>query len=123
MSEHSVDGATLAGDPFAAAGNPQAQLLDAAQAALRLLDRMDEHMPSDMRFGGEGRVRKQLRAAIRGARAEAEDLGWDDALDADEAAALDDLRRELGRAPLERERGRTWPGSARRGRRTARSLA
>jgi hypothetical protein len=32
---------------------------------LRLLDRMDEHMPADLAFGGEAKVRRQLRRAIR----------------------------------------------------------
>ena len=42
-----------------------ARLLEAAQAALRLLDRMDEHMPADLHFGGEAKVGRQLRRAIR----------------------------------------------------------
>jgi hypothetical protein len=41
------------------------RLLDAAKSALRLLDAMDEHMPADMCFGGEARVRRELRTAIR----------------------------------------------------------
>lgn len=41
------------------------RLLEAARSALTLLDRMDEHMPADLAFGGETKVRKQLRTAIR----------------------------------------------------------
>jgi hypothetical protein len=40
------------------------RLLEAAVAALRLLDRMDEHMPADLAFGGEAKVRRQLRRAL-----------------------------------------------------------
>jgi hypothetical protein len=48
--------------------NPGAELLEAAEAALKWFDRFDAHAPSDMHFGGEGRVRRQLRGAIRRAR-------------------------------------------------------
>lgn len=57
-----------------------------------------------MAFGGEGRVRRQLRVAITAARVEAEDRDWDDAEDLAEAEALDALRRDLGRAPSDGER-------------------
>ena len=104
MTEHSVDRATLAGDPFAATGNPRTELLEAAEAALRLLDRIDQHAPEGLAFGGEGRVRKQLRTAIRRARVEAEDREWADAADTDEAAALDEERTLMGRNLTDRER-------------------
>ena len=42
-----------------------ARLLEAAQAALHLLDRIDAHAPEGLAFGGEAKVRKQLRRAIR----------------------------------------------------------
>jgi hypothetical protein len=41
------------------------RLLAAATAALRLLDRMDAHAPEGLSFGGESKVRRQLRQAIR----------------------------------------------------------
>jgi hypothetical protein len=40
-------------------------LLEAVQAALRLLDRIDAHAPEGFAFGGEAKVRRQLRRAIR----------------------------------------------------------
>ncbi len=84
--------------------NPGAELLEAAEASLRLLDWMDAHMPEGLAFGGEGKVRRQLREAIRRARVEAEDRTWADATNPDEAQALDEERARLGRAPTERER-------------------
>jgi hypothetical protein len=62
LTEHSVDGATLA-------VNPGAELLEAATAALRLLDRIDAHAPEGLAFGGEAKVRRALQQAIRRARA------------------------------------------------------
>ncbi len=56
-----------------------------------------------MIFGGEARVRKGLRQAIRRARVEAETRDFADARDAAEAAALDEERARLGRLG-ERER-------------------
>ena len=42
------------------------RLLTAARAALRLLSDLDKHLPQDApRLGNEGRVRRQLREAIR----------------------------------------------------------
>jgi hypothetical protein len=41
------------------------RLLEAARSALMLLDAMDAHLPADMCFGGEARVRRELRKAIR----------------------------------------------------------
>lgn len=41
-----------------------ARLLEAAQAALRLLDMIDAHAPEGFTFGGEAKVRRQLRRAI-----------------------------------------------------------
>lgn len=95
---------TAAGDGIYAAGRRKAQveLLEAATAALAWLDLFDQHAPSDWVFGGEAEVRGLLRDAIRQARAE--DRDWDDAEDLAEAQALDALRRDLGRAPTERER-------------------
>ncbi len=94
-----------AGDGIHAAGEQaQDRLLEAAQAALKLLDRIDQHAPEGLAFGGEGRVRKQLRTAIRRARVEAEDREWADAADPDEAEALDEERTLMGRNLTERER-------------------
>ncbi len=41
------------------------RLLDAARAALKYLDDLDKHGPEGMSFGGEGRVRRMLREAVR----------------------------------------------------------
>ena len=41
-----------------------AELLAAAKTALRWFGDYDEHCPSEFVFGGEGRVRRQLRRAI-----------------------------------------------------------
>jgi len=68
LTEHSVDRTTLAGDPFAATGNPRTELLEAAEAALRWFDRFDQHAPEGLALGGEAKVRRQLRDAIRRAR-------------------------------------------------------
>ncbi len=42
-----------------------AALLEAARSALDLLDRMDAHAPEGLAFGGEGKVRRRLRDAVR----------------------------------------------------------
>ena len=94
-----------AGDGIHAAGEQaQDRLLEAAQAALKLLDRIDQHAPEGLAFGGEGKVRKQLREAIKRSRLEADALAWADAESASEAEALDDLRDSLGHMPTDRER-------------------
>lgn len=49
------------------------RLLDAAREALALLDRIDRHAPEGLAFGGEGRVRRILRDAIRQASFEVRD--------------------------------------------------
>ena len=41
------------------------ELLEAAKAALRHLNDLDRHAPEGYCLGNEGRVRKQLRQAIR----------------------------------------------------------
>jgi len=41
------------------------RLLDAARAALAWFYRFDEHAPEGLAFGGEAKVRRQLRQAIR----------------------------------------------------------
>ena len=41
------------------------RLLSAAREALALLDRIDRHAPEGLTFGGEHRVRRELRKAIR----------------------------------------------------------
>jgi hypothetical protein len=40
-------------------------LLDAARAALKYLDDLDRHAPEGYGLGGEGRIRRQLREAVR----------------------------------------------------------
>ncbi len=45
------------------------ELLEAAKAALRYLDDLDRHAPEGYCRGNEGRVRAQLRKAIRRQRA------------------------------------------------------
>ena len=84
--------------------NPGAELLEAAEAALKWFARFDAHAPEGMAFGGEAKVRRQLRGAIKRSRLEADTLAWADAADPDEAEALDDLRTLTGRTPTERER-------------------
>lgn len=42
-----------------------ARLPDAAREALAWFERFDRHAPSDMYFGGESKVRKALREAVR----------------------------------------------------------
>jgi hypothetical protein len=42
-----------------------AVLLEAAKSALRWFDAFDQHAPSGLGFGGEVKVRRQLRQAIR----------------------------------------------------------
>jgi hypothetical protein len=41
------------------------ELLTAAGAALAWFESFDEQAPSDLRFGGEARIRTRLRRAIR----------------------------------------------------------
>jgi hypothetical protein len=89
---------------YGAKQKSEQELLEAAEAALRWFDLFDQHAPSDMIFGGEARVRKGLRQAIRRARVEAETRDFADARDAAEAAALDEERARLGRRLGERER-------------------
>jgi hypothetical protein len=60
-----VDTDRIAQAPAPITPEDHARLLEAAQAVLRLLDRMDEHAPEGFAFGGEARVRRQLRQAIR----------------------------------------------------------
>ncbi len=45
------------------------ELLEAAKAALTLLDALDQHAPDGWHLGGEAEVRGQLRRAIRRQRA------------------------------------------------------
>ncbi len=108
---------TAAGNGDHAAGrqDAQAELFSAAEAALAWLDRFDAHAPEGLVFGGEAKVRRQLREAIRRARAEAENGAFADARDAEEAQALDGERARLGRAPTERERAAFLGGFRRRG--------
>ena len=89
---------------YGAKQKSEQELLEAAEAALRWFDLFDQRAPSDMMFGGEARVRKGLRQAIRRARVEAETRDFADARDAAEAAALDEERARLGRRLGERER-------------------
>jgi hypothetical protein len=41
------------------------ELLEAAKSALSWFDLYDEHAPDDWIFGGEAKVRRQLRRAIK----------------------------------------------------------
>ena len=70
MDDVSVDSTTLAGDPFAAAGQRHAQeeLLEAAEAALAWLYDRRAHVPEEMLDPREHKHRKRLFAAIREAR-------------------------------------------------------
>lgn len=45
--------------------DPAEALVDASREALRLLERIDAHAPEGLAFGGEGRVRRLLREALR----------------------------------------------------------
>jgi hypothetical protein len=45
------------------------ELLKAAKAALRWLDALDQHAPDGWHFGGEAKIRRQLRRAIGRQRA------------------------------------------------------
>jgi len=72
-SNRSVDPATLAGDPFALAGeqarqNAQQNLLQAADAALDWLSARRAHYPPEQLDPREARHRKALREAIRRVR-------------------------------------------------------
>ena len=42
----------------------QDELLAAARAALAWFQRFDEHAPAGMHFGGEAKIRRQLRRAV-----------------------------------------------------------
>lgn len=64
MDRTSVD-RTTPGGTHSLPADPRAEILEAARSALRLLDLMDAHAPEGFAFGGEGRVRRQLREAIR----------------------------------------------------------
>ncbi len=95
---------TVAGDGIHVGGNPWTELLEVAEVALAWFDRFDAHAPEGLAFGGEAKVRRQLRAAIRRARVEAKDRDFANARDAEEAAALDEEQARLGRRISERER-------------------
>jgi hypothetical protein len=61
-----VDTTSLAQSPAPITPEDLERLLTAARAALRLLNDLDEHLPIDApRLGNEGRIRKQLREAVR----------------------------------------------------------
>jgi hypothetical protein len=60
-----VDTDRIAQAPAPITPEDHARLLEAVQAALRLLDRIDAHAPEGFAFGGEAKVRRQLRRAIR----------------------------------------------------------
>ena len=62
---------SLAQDPAPLTPDPEdhAVLLEAAKAALRWFEAFDEHASEGLAFGGEARVRKQLRRAIKRQRA------------------------------------------------------
>ncbi len=56
---------SVASPPITATPADHERLLDAARAALALLDRMDTHLPEGYSLGGEGKVRRMLREAVR----------------------------------------------------------
>jgi hypothetical protein len=60
-----VDTDRIAQVPAPITAEDHSRLLEAAQAALRLLDRINAHAPEGFAFGGEAKVRRQLRRAIR----------------------------------------------------------
>jgi len=64
-SECAVDNPSVAQSPALSIPEDHAKLLEAARAALRYLDDLDRHAPEGFCMGGEGRVRKQLREAVR----------------------------------------------------------
>jgi hypothetical protein len=68
VAKHSV----AAGDPIAYAAKTKAQeeLLEAAEDALEWFERFDAHAPEGLAFGGEAKVRRALRTALRKAQAD-----------------------------------------------------
>ena len=64
------DISVAAGDPIAYAARQEAQeeLLEAAEDALAWFERFGAHAPEGLCFGGEAKVRRALRAAIRQVR-------------------------------------------------------
>lgn len=70
-----TDRSVAAGDSVAHAARIKSRegLLEAAEAALAWFDRFEEHAPSGMRSfaGGEAKIRRGLREAIRASRAPA----------------------------------------------------
>jgi hypothetical protein len=65
-----IDPSVAAGDPIAYAAQQKAQeeLLEAAEGALAWFESFDAHAPEGLAFGGEAKVRRSLRTAIRKAR-------------------------------------------------------
>lgn len=76
--------------------DPRDELMEAARDALRWFERFDAHAPSDMHFGGEGRVRKALREALRRAdrplAPDPQDYETSEAFEAAEARHEEELR-------------------------------
>lgn len=87
--------------------DPRDELMQAARDALRWFERFDAHAPSDMHFGGEAKVRKALREAIRRAdrplSPNPRDYETSEAFEAAEACYEEELR--TGRAMGDGERG------------------
>ncbi len=78
------------------AQDPREALVDAAREALLLLERIDAHAPEGLAFGGEGRVRRRLREALRRADAPAapdpRDYETSEAFEAAESRHEEELR-------------------------------
>lgn len=62
---------SLAREPDPGSPEPEdhARLLEATRAALKWLDDFEQHAPDSCHFGGEEKLRRQLRSAIGSRRA------------------------------------------------------
>lgn len=64
-SECAVDNPSVAQSPAPITLDDLERLVSAAREALALLDRIDQHAPEGLAFGGESKVRRKLREAVR----------------------------------------------------------